>query len=252
MKEKLQTIQENFEKNVESVYTLMNFDRLILDYSISSITQLVEKLKSHHHIDNPQLTALNTLSNLQKIRKHGSLKRHYMHIFNQCIVLLVSYFGSTIADIFKFCLAERVKEGLTENIAREEIKLSLGELQEYNFNLSDCIGELVVNKKDISFQDMQSISRAFKEYFGFEPQKDKIVNNIIAGQACRHIIVHSGNIANCRLIRQISHAEPRDIKMRIKENELIEFIPDEIRIVGDSMKTYVSRIIEELLNINEY
>lgn len=244
--EKLSEIVSNFKKNIDSVYSLMDFDKVILDYSIKAISELADKLKNLHKIDNPHLTAANTLQALMQISSNNSLRNQYNQIFNQCIVLLVSYFGSAIGDIFKYCLTEKLKEGISDHIRKEEIKISLGELRDSDFNLSETIGELIASKKDISFQDMQSISKAFKEYFDLDIKRDKIVNNIIIGQACRHVIVHCGNIADSRLLRQIEKSIPRDIKQNIELREIIQFEPAEIKIVGDSMKEYIIKIVDAL------
>lgn len=251
MQNVLENIKHNFEKNVGSVYSLMNFDQVLLGFTIKSISDLVENLKNSHSISNPSLTGEKTLNILETIQKNESLRPQYSQIYNQCVVLLVSYFGSSVGDIFKSCLTMRFNDGIDAQFLKEEIKLSLGELYDLSFNLSDNIGEIIANKKDISFQDMQSISRAFRDYFGFETEKDKKVNNIITGQACRHVIVHSGNIADSKLQNQVKNANPRDIKQNIKAGEEIQFSPEEIQIVGDSMKKYIETVTESLLKTKE-
>ena len=104
-------IQLNFSNNVAYVYDLMNFDELVLDYAIKSIEDLTGKLKKMG-IDNPRLTAESTLSSLKNIHSNNSLKPKYQTIFNQCIVLLVAYFSSTVSDIFKVALKEKLCKGV--------------------------------------------------------------------------------------------------------------------------------------------
>jgi hypothetical protein len=43
-------------------------------------------------------------------------------------------------------------------------------------------------------------------------ERDKDVNNIILGQACRHVIAHRGAVVDERLVRQVKGAQPRTIK----------------------------------------
>ncbi|HMM21814.1 MAG TPA: hypothetical protein PKA10_13935 [Selenomonadales bacterium] len=241
-------VQHNFQSNVLLVYDLMNFDETILNFGIDSLKDLISRQKKFN-ITNPLATAESTLRNFENIRQNGSLRPKYNEIFNQCVVLLVSYFSSAIGDIFKVALTQKINQGMDDNLAKEEIKVTLAELQNCS---SEMLGELVVLKKEISFQDMQSIRRVFQTYLDIDIEKDQNVNNIITGQACRHVIVHSGAIIDKRLIKQISQATPRDIKPEIKTGEKIQFDPEEIKIVGESMKRYINGVIEKLDQICIY
>ncbi len=91
---------------------------------------------------------------------------------------------------------------------------------------------------------MQSISKVFNTYIGFEPEKDKITNTIILAQACRHTIVHDGGIVNSRVIKQVSKAIPRQIKEELIESENVEFSIDEINTIDDCMVKCIERLCE--------
>lgn len=91
-------IIDNFKKNIASVESLANFDRVVLDFAISSIDSLQERLKEK--FANERLLATATLKQLKNIRENDSMRPQYKEIFNQCVVLLVSYFGSAVSDIF--------------------------------------------------------------------------------------------------------------------------------------------------------
>lgn len=81
------------------------------------------------------------------------------------------------------------------------MKLTAAELLELTESPNDSsIATLFIDKKDLSFQDMQAISRAFKDYISVEITKNKTVNNIIPAQACRNVIVHAGGKITNRLI----------------------------------------------------
>jgi hypothetical protein len=160
---------------------------------------------------------------------------------------LVSYFGSAVGDLFKSYLADSLKQGLVPLSRRkEEIKLSMGELEEINYDVRNHIGEIVVDTKNISFQDMQSIARAFRDWLGYEPVQDQDVNNIIISQACRHAIVHSGGMVDKRLIDQVRNATPRGLKPDLVENEPIQFHPDEIQLAETSMARYIEKLVNGL------
>ena len=233
----------NFKKNIASVQRLANFDRVVLDYSIKSIESLQNRLKQK--FENERFLATNTLKQLRNIRSNDSMRKEYEEIFNQCVVLLVSYFGSAVSDVFRNYVTERIIGSTKKKVLQEELKFTIGELRDFDFNLSGQMGDIITRKKDISFQDMGSISRNFKDYLGVSMEKDQNVNNIIIGQACRHVIVHAGAIADIKLIKQISGATPRDLKKELNVGDRIQFSLGEIELLSDSMMAYLSGLAEE-------
>lgn len=252
MKTRLEKLEKTFFENVSDVHKLMNFDRDVLGFAITNLQDLSTRLKNSYQIDNPNLLADNTLKSLENIRKNDSLRPRYQVIFNQAIVLLVSYFGSTIEDIFKAGIDALLEQQADSDLLHEEIKLSFREIKDANWHLRDIAADLLVEKKDLSFQDMQAISRTFKTYLGVSIEKDVNVHNIILAQACRHVIVHAGGIASDRLVRQISNASPRELKTAISKGEHIQFTPMEVETVSKSMTAYVKSLalkVQESLSL---
>jgi hypothetical protein len=107
--------------------------------------------------------------------------------------------------------------------------------------MNERIGHLIADKNDLKFQDMKSISRAFKDYFGFNIVKDENVNNIIMAQAGRHVIVHDSARINEKIIRQVSGAKPRHLKPQLS-GETIQFNSDEVKLIADSMLKYFRQV----------
>jgi hypothetical protein len=240
-----QDFENSFRQNVEYVYNLMEFDNIVLKSAIDSLVEMKKKLKENH-FDNPLIVVEGTLKSLQQIRNNGSLRPKYETIYNQCIVLLVSYFDSTVGDAFRYFLTARLKHGVDDRIADEEIKISLRDLEASDFSLAGSIGNIIVREKKISFQDMKSIARAFEYYFGIQIEQDATVNNIVLGQACRHAIVHRGNSVDEILLKQVYNAHPRNIKEEMLNRDKIQFTPEEIQKVGESMKSYISSLLNKL------
>ena len=100
---------ETFESNLQSVHKLMNFDRDVQDLAITQIKELHDNLVNFHKITNDQLNGKRTLDILEGIRENDSLRPRYKAIFNQAIVLLVSYFGSALSDCFRFAMQNAVE-----------------------------------------------------------------------------------------------------------------------------------------------
>jgi hypothetical protein len=235
-----------FRANVEAVHRLMDFDNVVLEFAVNSVDALCNRLKEHHGIANPRLTAEKTLKHLQDIRSHGSMRPQYEEIFNQGVVLLVSYFGSALQDLFEESVEFSLSGGGQENLLKEELKMSVADIKNREFDLTHHVGEFLISSKNISFQDMQSIRRAFADYLNADPGRDEITNNIILGQGCRHVIVHNGAIVNRKLLHQIERAKPRTLKPSLVEDSRVQFSTDEVKALGNDMVKFVDRVIEKL------
>lgn len=253
LRESLSFVERGLRKNIDDTYMLADFDDVILKVAIGSLQTLEEKLKKAHFIDNPSLTASNARRSLENIRKNDSLRGQFEIINNQCVVLLVSLFSSAIGDLFRESIKALALSGASQKLNDEELKLTIAELVDPDFGISDRIGRLLEEKKDISFQDMRSISRAFSEYFSVEIPKDTDVNNIIMAQAGRHVIVHEGAGINERLRKQVKGAVPRTLMPVIPTSGKLLFDVTDLRVIGDSMFKYFCNLrgkVEESIEVS--
>lgn len=242
-------IKSTFNKNQESVRQLLNFDRIILDFCIMHIETLEHKLKTNKEIQltNTHFLPSGTIAALKTIRRNDSLRIEYDSMFNQGLVLAVSHFSSAIHSIFREAINQACcccPELLT--VSNEDIKITFEELKSYRFDLTLGLGDLVIKKKDISFQDMQSVNRAFKTFFNLDIERDSHTNNIIIAQAARHSIVHAEGVADEKFMKQIRDTNSRTIKSNIVPDEKILFTTIEIEDVQKSMSVYIDCLIDKL------
>jgi len=245
----LNHILDNFTKNVDSIEKLVNFDDMVQMLCLSALRKAEEGLKKFSAEKHPSYSVEREIISITNIRTNESLRPYYEVMFNQCVVLLVSYFASAVEDIFQNSLTHKIRYGQLSKLGKEEIKISLSELKQIDFNVLGNIGQIIATFKDLSFQDMRSIARAFNNYLDYEPTKDKDVNNIILSQACRHSIVHSGGVINDKIAKQISNAKPRDLKKELKASEQVQFHPGEIKIISKSMICYIEKLVSALHEI---
>ncbi len=247
LKEINSKIITTFEKNVQIVNDLINFDRIVLSTAITDLEKLSEKLKQHHKLDNPHLSVDKTLENLRNIQKNDSLRTHYGTIFNQALVLLVSHFASALSDVFVSSLTYGFQKKKLGHLKKEEMKLTFGELEKIiEVARKEILAEVFSSKKEISFQDMQSVYKAFKNYLHLTITKDVNVNNIIVSQACRHSIVHDGAIVNSKTLKQVEEVFPRNFKEQLVLDSEINLSLEEIMLIETSMMKYLERIIAGL------
>lgn len=242
-----QIIIDNFKDRVDGVNKLLILDELIIGHTIDALEERQESLRNCG-IDNAYMLGETALQQLKGIREHQSLKPGYKLIHNQCVVLLVSYFTSSIHDLFDTAATITLKDNIPKKLKDKDLKLTLEELNKYKFNLANNIGSIISKKFGISFQDMKSISRVMQDYFGAEIPRDKTVNNIITMQACRHAIAHAGEKVDQILINQLRHSSDRDIQQDIIVGDKIEFSPDEIKIGGAAMMKYINDLTRKIVS----
>jgi hypothetical protein len=238
----------NYDVNAKLVTELMEFDRIILNYVISALEQHEEKIKNAG-IKNQYLSIEVPLKELKYIRENDSLRIKYKAVINQGIVLLVSYFSSSVSELFCEFINHIANTLRPKKLLNERIELSIEELLLQNREEYIDIAGFIVQSKDISFQDMKSVGRVFKDYLNYEPMKDIDVNNIIVAQACRHAIVHSGAVVDQKLITQLKDAQPRDVKVELTLKEVISFNKREIEVCAKSMRNYIEKVSNGIVEV---
>ncbi|MBU4485369.1 MAG: hypothetical protein KKD38_00435, partial [Candidatus Delongbacteria bacterium] len=114
------------------------------------------------------------------------------------------------------------------------------------FDISENMGDFVVNNKSISFQDMQSIKRAFVKYFNIQIERNRTTNDIIFALASRHIIVHNSSKVDSKFLQQIKDADDRQIKTEIELDQKLQFETSEVEIILKSMINYFDDLIGQI------
>jgi len=93
---------QQHERNQEEVRHLLGFDNIILDFCIVAVEGLDERLRNNEEI--MPTTAYHlptiTLNALKGIRRNCSMRTQYENMYNQCLVLSVSYFVSGFEALF--------------------------------------------------------------------------------------------------------------------------------------------------------
>jgi hypothetical protein len=242
----LQGTLQSFHTNAASVIRLLNFDSEVVHIALSGVRALHETLL-RAGFQNAALNAHNTLRSLENIKTNDSLEPRYRVIFNQAVVLLVSYFGSALQEMFKIGVAARLRlDDDSSMLMKEELKLTFRKIRERGWMLNDIAADLLVDKKDLTFQDMKSVADAFNDYVGVRIPRDQNVNDIIVAQACRHVIVHAGHQVTPKMLHQLRDATPRALKPDLIVGEVVQFTPSEVELVSSSMKVYVNALVDNL------
>lgn len=235
------TVSTSFHKNCTDVERLVNFDREVLQVVDGLLDDLHKRLKPVHASD--QMNGGRVLTIVRGIRNNNSLRSNYSAIYGQAVVLLVSHFASALADIFRLAVSASLETEESEALLSEELRLTFREIKERGWNLKSSAADLLIAKKDYTFQDMQSTVRAFDSYVGVKLVRDQTTNNIILGQAARHVIVHASGLVTERMLRQVSGATPRTLRPTLQLGQALNFTPEEVLSLKSEMEAYIARTI---------
>jgi hypothetical protein len=242
LRERVQQVLDAFDSNLSSVQALMRFDRDVLQYAIQQLSVVEGKLEDLHEFSGARRAARTGAQLLVNIQTNDSLRPQYAQMLNQCNVLLVSYFSGAVGDVFRVAVSDAVRTGRRPAVLKEDIRIGLRDIRDIGPELIERSGELLAAHRDISFQDMQSIGKAFREYFNYDVVRDETVNDIIVSQACRHVLVHSGGVVDRKMVGQVRSAQPRTLKPDLVEGERVQFSESEIDSVANQMRRYLSQL----------
>ena len=234
----LEQVQDAFSQRVEGVLELLEFDNLVIDHLVGGLDGIATDLEERKHNTAAQAVR-NRLQALKNIRSAQSLRHAYGTIYNQCVVLLVSYFDAAMGDLFRVAVADGLRRGCDLPAAQRQVELSWRVLNESSTGPEGLFAQRILDLDDISFQDMKSIRRAFSKNIGVDLGRDETANDIILGQAVRHLLAHAGGIVDEKFRGQVSGAFPRTLKQQPPEDGTIQFQPEEIRILAEAMKRFV-------------
>ena len=234
------TIATTFAENARDVERLIDFDRDVVDIMIMSLEALKKDVPSQLHSFAGRIER--TAYMMKNIRDNESLKSKYGTVCNQAVVLLVSHFSSAVGDIFRKAISDALDREGSENLLNEELKLTFREIKDRNWNLKSSAGDLLIAKKDLTFQDMQSTVRAFESYVGVQIDKDQCTNN----QASRHVIVHASALVTERMLKQVSKASPRTLKQDLVPDKQLVFSKEEVLELKSEMLTFVGKMVADL------
>lgn len=234
---------QTFRRNIRSVHELMRFDDMVLEFVIGPLEKLAER-QTTAKINNPRHRVDSVLATVKGIQRNASLRPHYSAMYNQCLVLVVSYFASASRSLFIDSVVAAIDSGASSDLLDSEVRLTPRDIHSAAGNPAQLIAEALADAKEMSFQDMQSVDRAFRKFFGSAPEKGQMINDIIVGQACRHSIVHAGALVSRRLLTQVRAATPRTLKQSLTDGELIEFSREEVTHVAKEMLQFLRATAE--------
>jgi hypothetical protein len=230
-----------FKQNVASVLELLQFDRDIINTAVGGLKSTADELEDRHHLRSVAIGLRNRAAMLDRVSESDSLRPKYATMFNHCVVLLVSYFDSGLHDVFRSALIYCLRSNVDVPARAAKLEVSWRALEQGDDQRERIFADLFVAQKDISFQDMQSVVRAFKDAMGVTLERSAHTDNVILAQAARHVVVHAGSVVDERMSRQVSGATLRTLKRRITIGEPLRFTPEEVHAIAASMTAYVDQ-----------
>lgn len=232
-----------FRRNMRHVEDLLELDEHILRLPLAKLRSIQRAQERLKHSPHPHTLVTPVVKMLEQVQEHDSLSPKLQAVRNQCVVLVVSYFGSAVREAFIGTIARRLRDGTgTSSLFDSQLTLSLADLLALEEDAPQKVAEALAEKKDISFQDMRSIGRAFDTFLEHKIERTASVNDIIAAQACRHVIVHNGGVIDAALLRQLKGASPRGVLTGLVAGRSIAATDHDVQMAGKAMEEYLERL----------
>jgi len=229
-----------FKRNCSAALQLADLDRGLIERAIAEIQERDERLKKAR-VSNPLMLSGNTIKSLRNIRANDSLRSGFQALVDQTVVLLVSYFSSAVGQLFRLGVQSALRGTPSQHLQDLSMKLTVVEIARVGGDLVE-LADLVATTHGISFQDTKSIQRSFNDFFGLELPRDSVTNDVGAGLAFRHVLVHNGGVVDRACTKQLDSMVPRTFRMQTQLNESVHFATGEVEVLANSMQTYVERI----------
>jgi len=236
-----------FRSHCESVNQLVHFDDDILGFAVN----VLRELEASEEGAGKRMKLKNAMSAVVNAKENKSLKGRYEVILNQCLVLLVSYFGSALSDMYRLSVSEFLFDPGSEYLKSKEIKVSVEEIFSYEVGIGADLGSILIDKAQISFQDMQSVSRTFKDYFGVDIAKDSTVNDIIAIHIARHAIVHNAAKLDNKRMKTLTGAVPRNLFLNAMDGVAFKVTEEVVAASIKQMEAYLTSLTRKLVAARE-
>ena len=187
--ESLEKIEKEFSDYAASIDKLLTFDEFVLDAALKYYKEAIAILVRGGYSESPAVSKLRIgEQSLATIKQDKSLRPSYEAIYNQVVVIWVSVLAATLESMFKY-LVRKNYPNLPDK--KRDRKISLGDLLIFE-NLKEGFADIVLNADDsISFQDIGSIQRTFKEYFDIPFDDGPHFDNVAFAIMARHAIVHN-------------------------------------------------------------
>ncbi len=251
LNQSLNPISGNFLKNSK---ILLNGFSTIDDVMFLVKKQLEiknELIKQHYQSEYVHLG--NTITLIEKIYENPEFKERFDLIYNQSIVSLVSYFTSSIEDLFCYKLMNLasidykllVKKDY-KDITLDE-KFNLKELALIQENRDEYV-KLVFKKLKLSFQDYSSIKEAFQKYFKVSILfNDAKKGTICFAQKARHLFAHTDGKVTEEFFSSVHKLAPKKtLKIDPILNTQLQFKLEDIKETISCMLEFLNLIYGEL------
>ena len=232
------TYIQQFSNSLNEIEELINTPEAIREYAIQSISQLIQG-------EDLTNTGGRKVSNIKRGLENisdKSIKKHYQIIYNQVCVLAVSSLSVILEKLFIELMQKNPSQSwVTDSDKSKKIKISIAEMQKYNYDVKNNLGQIIVKKDDsINFQDLNAILRTFAHYLQKKIKlNSETRDSIIFYQQCRHIIVHKNGIIDQEFINKTKSTQ---YNKRYSTGDKIQLNKDDWKVIKKSFKLFLGQI----------
>lgn len=239
-------IAASFDGNVEKALEILDMDKLIIEFTKECLNQL----KNREYVMRPGIDLISKINQqLENVRAGESLRVRYDVLLNQLLVVVVSFFESTMSDLFtEAYVAAIAGGGFAEKAADEKMKdYTLAEFLKLRELTPERVAEEMTRKLGISFQNTKIITKSFEAFFGIkEVVPEGVMNDTICALECRHCLIHYSGLPDQRLKNVLPGIAPRTLKPDIDLSKQIQFDESDVRQAQKAMSAFIQAYAQAL------
>ncbi|HET9412444.1 MAG TPA: hypothetical protein VFO38_06455 [Candidatus Saccharimonadales bacterium] len=194
----------SFKEELEQIDKLVATPNLIREFAISQLRGVTRKATLSYQ-DNLKINnAIQALANI----KDASISSNYRVIYNQVCVLAASALEAILKRYFIDAANDYTRLNLN-NKKLDEIKVTLRVLIDKDLKEGTLGENIILSDNSLKFQDLQSIKRAFLDYFsGMSLNLDTdLEKKLIFYLEVRHVIVHKSSYVDKKFLHATSGRE---------------------------------------------
>ena len=186
----------DFQSDLEDIDKLESTPDLIRGVAIDSLDRAIATVGVPNTVKQALKNSKLSIENI----KQESIADNFKTIYVQMCILAVSSLETTLKRYFVNTLKQ--PENINSDSKRlQEIKLSLKDIVDHELKFGGKVGQIILDKASLNFQDLQAIKRNFKEFSDKDIRLDKKTEeNICFYLESRHILVHKGGVIDKKFI----------------------------------------------------
>ena len=240
----LSEVYADLDERIDNIRTLADVNEELISIAINNLQSIRKDLAATGRNLGILSKIDNQLLMYQQVARIPQLTTKFPIIREQSVVLMVGALEVFVADVFR-AIGNNDPKLFVWKDPKEKILVEPSLISD-EFTLGDAIINHL-KTRGFSFQDLQSLIRAFETYFDIKIDLNKAqLDILIAGTAYRNVIVHNRSVIDTQFLKQIRDTS-HITDLSQKKGEKIQIDDKFVRELALSIKELCEKVIALLM-----